>query len=123
MLKTLEDMNASSPETKGPLMDAFLALVRESGGSSTELLQNIYSPKNPGEQGVSLALALTKNFLKANNLSGACRIHGGGFAGTIQAYLPLDKLDEYRKLMEGIFGKGALTVLRIRPLGAAELNF
>jgi galactokinase len=123
MLKTLEEMNAASPEKKGPLMDAFLVLVRESGDSSWELLQNVYSPKNPSEQGVSLAQALTRNFLKAAGLSGVCRVHGGGFAGTIQAYLPLGKLEEYHCLMEGIFGEGALTVLRIRPLGAAELDF
>jgi len=100
-------------------METFLALVRESGDSSWELLQNIYSPRKPDEQGMSIALALTKRFLGSGG--GACRVHGGGFAGTIQAYLPLQKLEDYRNLMEEIFGKGALTVLRIRPLGAAEL--
>ena len=106
-------------------IDAFLALVRESGESSSELLQNIYSVKNPSAQGISLALALTKKFLKGGggNCSGACRVHGGGFAGTIQAYIPKGRLEAYRKLMEGIFGNGALTVLRIRPLGAVELDF
>jgi galactokinase len=97
--------------------------VGESGDSSWELLQNIYSPKNTGEQGIGLALALTKNFLAKKNLGGACRVHGGGFAGTIQAYLPLDSLGEYRELMEGIFGKGAFTILRIRSPGAVELDF
>jgi galactokinase len=86
-------------------------------------LQNIYSPKNPKEQGISLALALTKNFLKGNASNGTCRVHGGGFAGTIQTYLPLDSLEKYRELMEGIFGKGTLTVLRIRSAGAIELDF
>jgi len=102
-------------------IDAFLSLVRESGDSSWELLQNIYSHKKLTEQGVSLALALTKNFLASGK--GACRVHGGGFAGTIQAYIPTEKLNDYRNLMEGVFGTGALTVLRIRPLGAVELNF
>ena len=114
MLAALENANASPAA-----METFLALVRESGDSSWELLQNIYSPKNPGGQGVGIALALTKHFLGGS--LGACRVHGGGFAGTIQAYLPLERLEDYRNLMEGVFGKGALTVLRVRPLGAAEL--
>ncbi|MCL2233223.1 MAG: galactokinase [Treponema sp.] len=113
------DAKMAALETAPVDMETFLALVRESGDSSWELLQNIYSPKKPNEQGLSVALALTKRFLGSGG--GACRVHGGGFAGTIQTYLPLQKLEEYRSLMEGIFGKGALTVLRIRPLGAAEL--
>ena len=87
-------------------------------------MQNVYSPKNPGEQGVTLALALTKDFLKGSSGEGrgACRVHGGGFAGTIQAYLPMDRLEDYRSLMEGVFGQGTLTVLRIRPMGAVEIS-
>jgi galactokinase len=124
MLEALENMNSLPTEKKKDAMEDFLALVRESGDSSWELLQNIYSPKNPGEQGVSLALALTRDFLRAGvAYNGACRVHGGGFAGTIQAYLPHERLPEYRNFMEGIFGKGALTVLRIRPVGAVELDF
>ena len=101
-------------------METYLALVRKSGDSSLELLQNIYSPKNHASQGLGLALALTKNFLGGK---GACRVHGGGFAGTIQAYIPLQKLENYKVFMEELFGKGALTVLRIRPMGAIEINF
>ena len=126
MLAALENMNAAPNEGKQKVMETFLALVNESGDSSWELLQNIYSPKNPAEQGVSLALALTKNFLKSGNRGGlrqgACRVHGGGFAGTIQAYIPQDRLEEYRNLMDEIFGTGALTILRIRPWGAVELS-
>ena len=105
----------------GKAIDTFLALVRESGDSSWELLQNIYSHKKLTEQGMGLALALTKNFLAVGE--GACRVHGGGFAGTIQAYIPMERLIDYRNLMEGVFGIGALTVLRIRPSGAIELDF
>ena len=123
MLAALEKMHALPLSGKGMAMEVFLALVRESGDSSWELLQNVFSTKNPGEQGVSLALALTKRFLKSHDGNGACRVHGGGFAGTIQAYIALDDLQDYRELMEKIFGKGALTVLRIRPLGAIELEF
>jgi len=127
MLAALENMNALPPQKRGKTMEIFLSLTRESGDSSWELLQNMYSPKNPREQGLALALALTKNFLGGGSSTGAergaCRVHGGGFAGTIQTYLPLEKLEEYRNLMEEIFGKGTLTVLRIRPLGAVELDF
>jgi galactokinase len=118
MLVALEKMTVLPAEKA---MDTFLALVRESGDSSWELLQNIYSPKNFNMQGLSLALALTKNFLKSGR--GACRVHGGGFAGTIQAYIPMEKLKDYRNLMEGVFGIGTVTVLRIRPQGAIELEF
>jgi len=108
---------------KGKAMETFLTLVRESGDSSWELLQNVFSTKNPGEQGVSLALALTRKFLKLHGENGACRVHGGGFAGTIQAYIPLDSLEDYRNFMEDVFGKKSLTVLRIRPKGAIEMEF
>jgi galactokinase len=121
MLARLEEMNAvSSPGEKQKVMEAFLDVVNQSGDSSWELLQNIYSPKNPENQGVSLALALTKDFLSG---AGACRVHGGGFAGTIQAYIPFDALNAYRSRMEAFFGSGSVTVLRIRPIGAAELEF
>jgi galactokinase len=117
----LEEINAaSSPGEAQKAMGAFLDLVNQSGDSSWELLQNIYSPKDPGNQGVSLGLALTKDFLSG---VGACRVHGGGFAGTVQAYIPLDALDAYRARMETFFGPGSVTVLRIRPIGAAELEF
>jgi galactokinase len=117
----LEEINAAaSPGEAQKAMGAFLDLVNQSGDSSWELLQNIYSPQAPEKQGVSLALALTKDFLVG---AGACRVHGGGFAGTIQAYIPLDALGPYRTRMEAFFGPGAVTILRIRPIGAAELEF
>jgi galactokinase len=105
-------------------IDRFLSLVNQSGYSSSELLQNIYSPKQPAEQGISTALALTRNFIAVEAVGkGACRVHGGGFAGTIQAYIPLDRMAAYRRCMEGVFGAGAVTALRIRPVGAVELRF
>jgi galactokinase len=126
MLAALEEMAALKAESvsadkRAAVMDTFLALIRDSGDSSWELLQNIYSTKNFNEQGLSLALALTKNFLASGK--GACRVHGGGFAGTIQVLIPMERLKEYRALMEGVFGIGTVTVLRIRPLGAIELDF
>ena len=78
-------------------------------------LQNIYSIKNPRSQGLSLALSLSEKLLKG---CGAWRVHGGGFAGTIQAFVPLEKLDEFSAAMENVFGKGACHKLMIRPKGA-----
>ncbi len=98
--------------------DEYLRLVRESGRSSWELLQNVFSPTAPGEQGVSLALALSEKVLAGK---GACRVHGGGFAGTIQAYVPLDKVDEYSAAMASVFGEGACRVLSIRAKGACVI--
>jgi len=99
----------------------FLRLVRESGSSSWRLLQNCCTIQNPREQGVTLALALTENFISRLG-EGACRVHGGGFAGTIQVYLPDTSVDEYCHLMEGVFGKKSVTVLKIRPYGTLYLN-
>jgi galactokinase len=105
-------------------MNRFLDLVNQSGDSSDKLLQNIYSPQDPAEQGISAGLALTRHFIATEAAgAGACRVHGGGFAGTIQAYMPLDRMAAYRRSMEGVFGTGAVTELRIRPVGAAELFF
>jgi galactokinase len=106
------------PQKKQGELAQFLDLVNKSGDSSWELLQNVYSSPNPREQGVSLALTLTRKILRG---AGACRVHGGGFAGTIQAYIPPDRLDHYRTQMEGIFGPGAVTVLQIRQIGAEEV--
>jgi galactokinase len=100
----------------------YLQLVNESGASSFELLQNAYSTKNVKEQGIPVALALTSNFLREAKASGACRVHGGGFAGTIQAYIPVELLESYRSVMDGIFGDDSVTVLLIRPVGAEELS-
>ncbi|MDR1930785.1 MAG: galactokinase [Treponema sp.] len=123
MLAALEQFaRAKSPASKQTALAAYLKLVNESGDSSWELLQNVYSVCNVKEQGPALALTLTRNFLKRETkLPGACRIHGGGFAGTIQAYIPLSVLDAYRKTMDGIFGPHSVTTLNIRPVGAEEL--
>jgi galactokinase len=128
MQASLEELNAARGDVNLRAFYDFLGLVDQSGDSSWELLQNVYSSKKPEEQGVSVALALTKNFIAGlldgkAPVAGACRVHGGGFAGTIQAYMPLDRLDAYRARMEAVFGAGSLTVLRIRPIGAAELIF
>jgi galactokinase len=123
MLAALERANAAAGTARQQAIFDYLGLVDQSGDSSWELLQNIYSPKKPGEQGVTLALAISRDFIGKASIVGACRVHGGGFAGAIQAYIPLDCLDAYRLRMEEVFGAGAVTELRIRPVGAVELKF
>ncbi|MBR5418210.1 MAG: galactokinase [Clostridiales bacterium] len=99
-------------------MKMFLELVNESGNSSETLLQNLYSTERPETQDIPLALLLSRKVL---GKEGACRVHGGGFAGTIQAFVPKEKTGEYTEALEGAFGKGACHILRIRPKGAIQL--
>ncbi len=98
---------------------AFLDGVLASGDSSFKQLQNVYTVKNVNEQGLSLALAVCKHLLSGKG--GAWRVHGGGFAGTVQAFVPLALRDNFKNAMDGIFGSGACSVLNIRPEGAIEL--
>ncbi|MCK5198226.1 MAG: galactokinase, partial [Spirochaetales bacterium] len=100
---------------------SFLRLVETSGNSSFKWLQNIYTTKNIKEQGVSLALALTEKYLTEIG-EGSCRVHGGGFAGTIQVFLPDNNVEEYIKEMEQIFGEDSVQVLKIRSIGTTHLN-
>lgn len=99
--------------------EEFLRLVNESGNSSYDYLQNLYSTSNVGEQGLCLAIALTKKFLGGR---GACRVHGGGFAGTVQCYIPNELFDGYKKYIEAVFGEGSCCKLSIRPVGGYELK-
>lgn len=99
--------------------DAFRALVKESGNSSLMKLQNVFASSDPAHQGLTLALALTERLLKDR---GAYRVHGGGFAGTIQAYVPDDLLDEYKTTIESVFGKGTCYVLNIRTAGGTKIT-
>ena len=99
--------------------EEFKKLIIASGRSSYMYLQNVYTCKNPDEQGLSLALALSEEILSD---CGAYRVHGGGFAGTIQAFVPNDKLALYKETLEGAFGKGSCYVLSIRPLGGAKIS-
>lgn len=100
---------------------SFLQMITESGNSSYKRLQNIISPNSQAEQGVALGLALTEIFLKKID-AGACRVHGGGFAGTIQIFLPNSAVREYSSLMQDVFGDESVHVLRIRPLGTLRLK-
>ncbi len=98
---------------------SFLKMVVESGYSSYMYNQNIFDVVHKDEQVVSLALALSEMVLKG---SGAWRVHGGGFGGTIQAFVPQDKLDEYVKTLEHVYGKGTCHKLFIRAKGAIKLE-
>jgi len=102
--------------------ETFLNLVNESGNSSCKWLQNCFTIKNPSEQGVNLALALTENFLKNSVNKCAWRVHGGGFAGTIQVFIPNEMLDGYLKMIKTVFGEKSVEILSIRPVGSIHLN-
>lgn len=98
--------------------EAFKSIILESGFSSYMLNQNVYTPKNPTEQKISLSLAISEEILKGR---GAWRVHGGGFAGTTQAFVPNDLLEKYKSTIESVFGEGSCHVLIIRPVGGCRV--
>ncbi|WP_316630179.1 galactokinase family protein [uncultured Ruminococcus sp.] len=98
--------------------ERFFTLYHQSADSSANLLQNLYATKKPLEQGIPLAIAVSKSVL-GNDAS--VRVHGGGFAGTIQAFVPLDQTEAYREKMDALFGAGSCYVLRIRPVGGVKI--
>ena len=93
---------------------AFLEYVKESGDSSWMYLQNVIPEGRTARQEVAFALALAKHLLGGH---GACRVHGGGFAGTIQAFVPNEQLEKFRGGIEAVLGEGSCHVLSIRPEG------
>ena len=99
--------------------EQFLSLVKQSGYSSYMYLQNVIPAGYKEHQDVAVALAVCEHFL---NGRGAYRVHGGGFAGTIQAFVPFDILDGFVAAMDGILGEGACHVLSIRPQGGVEME-
>ncbi|HVO75647.1 MAG TPA: galactokinase family protein [Ignavibacteriaceae bacterium] len=99
----------------------FLDLVNESGNSSFKWLQNIYSSQDVNYQPVSLALALSEDFIERTGY-GACRIHGGGFAGTMLAFIPNSLVNDYKSFMSSAFDPEAIKILSIRNQGAFCFN-
>lgn len=97
----------------------FFRLVEESGDSSYKLLQNLYSCRKPQAQEIPLAIMLSKRFLSG---SGAVRVHGGGFAGTIQAFVPNYLAADYADEMNRVFGENSCYVLMVRPVGGCEIT-
>ena len=98
--------------------ERFKSLIIESGDSSYKYNQNVYACKKPLDQPVSLALALSESVLKGK---GAWRVHGGGFAGTIQAFVPNSLVEEYTSTMKKVFGDDSCYILSIRPVGGIQL--
>lgn len=98
--------------------DTFKTIVKASGESSFKYLQNIYSNHYVGQQAVSLALALSENLL---GVHGVCRVHGGGFAGTIQAFVEDDYVEAYKQGIEKYFGEGSCHILKIRKYGGMKV--
>jgi galactokinase len=99
-------------------METFRLLMNESGRSSFEYLQNV-CPGNPNDRGLALALAVSERVLKDE---GAWRVHGGGFAGTIQAFVPLSRVPAYRGEIERVFGAGSCYRFAVRPVGGVQLQ-
>ncbi|MDY4490311.1 MAG: galactokinase family protein [Candidatus Faecousia sp.] len=97
--------------------DTFLRLIKESGYSSYMYLQNVIPAGYTAHQDVAVSLALCDHFLQGR---GAYRVHGGGFAGTVQAFVPFDLLDSFRSGIDAALGEGACHVLSIRPQGGVE---
>ena len=114
--------NARVPQQVAALekgdFDQFLSLVKQSGYSSYMYLQNVIPAGYKAHQDVAVALALCEHYLAGR---GAYRVHGGGFAGTVQAFVPLDMLDSFVAGMDGALGEGACHVLSIRPQGGVEM--
>lgn len=100
--------------------EIFLNLVKESGRSSWELLQNITPAATVAHPGYGHCADCPQK--KALNGEGACRVHGGGFAGTIQAFVPLEKVSAFQKTVESMLGEGCCHVLSIRPAGGIVLE-
>ena len=98
---------------------AFLKLVKESGHSSYMYLQNVIPAGYKEHQDVAIALALCEHYLQGK---GAYRVHGGGFAGTVQAFVPFEILEDFRVGIDSVLGEGACHVLSIRPQGGVEME-
>lgn len=98
--------------------NAFLKVIKASGDSSAKYLQNIYSPKDINSQNVTVALAVSESILGEN---GVCRVHGGGFAGTIQAFVKNEAVEDYKAKMEEIYGADSCHVLKVRLDGGIKV--
>ena len=113
--------NARVPQQVAALQQgdfaAYLRLMRQSGDSSYMQLQNVIPTGYTAHQDVAIALALCKHYLGDR---GGYRVHGGGFAGTVQAFVPFDLLDAFRTGIDSVLGDGACHVLAIRPQGGVE---
>lgn len=112
-------VKAQAQALKAGNFDEFLRLVKESGKSSWQLLQNVIPEGRTDKQEMAFALAVSERLL---NGKGAVRVHGGGFAGTVQAFVPNDMLSNFRDGIEKVLGKGSCHVLYVWPFGGALLE-
>ena len=96
----------------------FLKMIKASGDSSFKYLQNVYTNQDVVHQNVSVALAVSDTILGDK---GVCRVHGGGFAGTIQAFVKNERVNEYKETLDKVFGKGACAVLKVRKYGGMKV--
>ena len=103
---------------KDGAFDTFLKLIQASGDSSFKYLQNVYTSKDIQNQAVSIGLAVSQNILGDHGVS---RVHGGGFAGTIQAFVKNDYVETYRTALDAVFGEGSCHVLKVRPVGGIKV--
>jgi len=115
-----ERVSAQTAALKNGDLDAFFDGVMASGNSSFKYLQNVYTVKNVEEQGLSLALCLSEIALAGKKA--AYRVHGGGFAGTIQAFVKNEDVPAFKSALDNAFGEGATTVLKVRPYGAIRIE-
>ena len=118
-LRENERVNKVRETLKAKDIKAFLATVSESGRSSFEYLQNVYSPSNEREQGLSIGLVLSEGYLAGKDA--VCRVHGGGFAGTIQVFLKNEDAEGYIEYMNSILGDGSCEAFNVRGVGATKL--
>ncbi len=112
-------VDALKAAVKAGDMDKFFLNIMESGRSSFCYLQNVYTVKNVSEQGISLALCLADKYLSGKKA--AWRVHGGGFAGTVQAFVPTCEAEGFKAYMDAALGEGSCLILRIRPYGAVKV--
>ena len=98
--------------------ETFKEMIVASGNSSFRFLQNVYASKNPNEQGLSLAIYIAESLLDGK---GAYRVHGGGFGGTTQNFVPLDMVDQFKNAIESVFGEGKCHILFIRNFGGVKV--
>ncbi len=117
-LTEVERVSRASAALKEKRFADFLEVIRESGNSSYKYLQNVYSNKYEQTQPVPATLMLSEYYLKDN---GVCRVHGGGFAGTIQAFVKEEAVAGYKAFIENILGEGACHVLSIRKQGGIKV--
>ncbi|MCW8848748.1 MAG: hypothetical protein OQJ81_02120, partial [Melioribacteraceae bacterium] len=121
-LKENERVELQMKAMKEKDLNKFLSLVKSSGDSSFKYVQNIYSNNHISDQPISLALAATEDYLDKIN-GGACRVHGGGFAGTIQVFLPQKHTTDYTIRMEKLFGRKSVSSLDLRQYGSFSVYY